>query len=254
MSSFGYAVPAMTEHLTGQAINVYCDESCHLEHDRCKAMSLGAVWCPEKETRKINIDIARIKMEHGIKKDAEVKWTKISPGNIGLYLELIDYYFDNPCLHFRGVVIPDKSILRHEDFGQTHDEWYYKMYFTLLKAIFRRDSPYYVYIDVKDSHSGENAQKLLDVCANNAYDFEHEIVRRVQPIRSDQVQIMQLVDIFTGAIAFRHNSALITSNTSQAKVLVVNHIIEKANISLVKTTLLSEDKFNLLVWAPYRTA
>jgi hypothetical protein len=26
--------------------NVYCDESCHLEHDRQQAMVLGAVWCP----------------------------------------------------------------------------------------------------------------------------------------------------------------------------------------------------------------
>ncbi|WP_354625811.1 hypothetical protein [Psychromonas sp. MME2] len=26
--------------------NVYCDESCHLENDGIKSMSLGAMWCP----------------------------------------------------------------------------------------------------------------------------------------------------------------------------------------------------------------
>lgn len=26
--------------------NIYCDESCHLEHDRQKAMVLGGIWCP----------------------------------------------------------------------------------------------------------------------------------------------------------------------------------------------------------------
>ena len=25
--------------------NVYCDESCHLENDHQKVMTLGAVWC-----------------------------------------------------------------------------------------------------------------------------------------------------------------------------------------------------------------
>ncbi len=54
---------------------------------------------------------------------------------------------------------------------------------------------YYVYIDIKDTHSSENACRLEDVCAANAHDFSHEDSERVQPIRSDEVQIMQLVDI-----------------------------------------------------------
>ncbi len=29
-----------------QIINIYCDESCHLENDNQKVMVLGAVWCP----------------------------------------------------------------------------------------------------------------------------------------------------------------------------------------------------------------
>jgi len=26
--------------------NIYCDESCHLEHDGIPTMVIGAVWCP----------------------------------------------------------------------------------------------------------------------------------------------------------------------------------------------------------------
>jgi len=29
-----------------QVANIYCNESCHLEHDRQKVMVLGAIWCP----------------------------------------------------------------------------------------------------------------------------------------------------------------------------------------------------------------
>ncbi len=38
-----------------QVFNVYCDESCHLENDRQKAMVLGAVWCPLDKTREMSI-------------------------------------------------------------------------------------------------------------------------------------------------------------------------------------------------------
>lgn len=238
---------------SGEEFNIYCDESCHLEHDKInKAMSLGAVWCPKNKTREINRRLIEIKAKHGIPKESEVKWTKISPCNEPLYKDIIDYFFDDDDLHFRGLVVPDKTLLDHEKYKQTHNEWYYKMYFTMLKTIFTRDGGFYVYIDIKDSHSGENAAKLEDVCANDAYDFNHEIVRRVQPIRSEEVQLMQLVDILTGAIAYRHNHKIITNDTSSTKVGLINRIIERSNVSLIRTTLLSEKKINLLIWDPRR--
>ena len=39
--------------------NVYCDESCHLEHDNSNVMVIGAVYCPKKMEKKlIKISIA----------------------------------------------------------------------------------------------------------------------------------------------------------------------------------------------------
>ena len=34
--------------------NVYCDETCHLEHDNSNVMVLGAVWCPQSKLKEIN--------------------------------------------------------------------------------------------------------------------------------------------------------------------------------------------------------
>ncbi len=34
-----------------QIYNVYCDESCHLEHDDKPVMVLGAIWCNHDKTR-----------------------------------------------------------------------------------------------------------------------------------------------------------------------------------------------------------
>ena len=81
---------------SGKEFNVYCDESCHLEHDKVnKAMALGAVWCPKNKTREINKRLIEIKAKHGIPKESEVKWTKISPCNEPLYRDIIDYFFDD---------------------------------------------------------------------------------------------------------------------------------------------------------------
>ncbi len=83
-----------------QVINIYCDESCHLENDHQPAMTLGAVWCPLDKTREIALRIREIKVEHGLLPDFEIKWTKVSQAKLSFYLALIDYFFDDDDLHF----------------------------------------------------------------------------------------------------------------------------------------------------------
>ena len=59
---------------------------------------------------------------------------------------------------------------------------------------------------------------------------------------------MQLVDILTGALAYRHNHDVITTSDSTTKIRLINRIIQRSGLSLVKTSLLSEKKMNLLIW------
>lgn len=250
MTEYIHIPPDRAGVFGGREYNVYCDESCHLENDGAKAMSLGAIWCPKEKVSEINRRIKEIKAKHGVKNDSEVKWTKASPANLALYMDIVDYFFDDDDLHFRGLIVPDKSQLRHEDYSQTHDDWYHKMYFVMLKHIFDRNSHYYVYIDIKDTHSTERARELQEVCANDAYDFSHNIIRRIQPIRSEEVQVMQLVDILTGALAYRHNYPVVVDGMNSTKVAIVNRIISRARVNLTKTTLYSESKVNILVWSP----
>src|SRR5205809_5554980 len=117
------------------AVNIYCDESCHLEHDEHSVMVLGALWCPLSKSREIADRLREIKTKHGLTPRFDVKWTKVSPAKVALYLDILDYFFDDDDVHFRALIIPEKKRLKHDAFGQTHDTWYYKMYFTLLKAL-----------------------------------------------------------------------------------------------------------------------
>ena len=69
--------------------NVYCDESCHLEHDRQPVMVLGAVWCPLENVRESAKRIREIKAQHGIPSDFEIKWVKVSPARLDFYKDVM---------------------------------------------------------------------------------------------------------------------------------------------------------------------
>lgn len=228
--------------------NVYCDESCHLEHDDSNVMVLGAVWCSQAKLKAINDRIRHIKKRNNVAEAMEMKWTKISPAKVDLYKDLVNYFFDDDDLHFRGIIIPDKSKLNHEKYNQTHDTWYYKMYFDMLKVIFSPLDHYEVYIDIKDSNSSRKAEKLREVCSNSMYDFSQRIIRRLQPIRSEEIQIMQIVDILIGAIAYENRIFPEDFVKSKAKKEIVNLIKSRSGYTLQKTTLLREEKINLLAW------
>ena len=143
--------------------NVYCDESCHLENDGHKAMTLGAVWCPSAQSRSTAERIREIKTHHGLSASFEVKWTKVSAAKSRFYLDLLDYFFDNKDLHFRALVVPDKFRLDHKGHLQTHDEWYYKMYFDMLKVIIDPKSRYRIFLDIKDTQGASKVRKLHEV-------------------------------------------------------------------------------------------
>ena len=228
--------------------NVYCDETCHLEHDRSNAMVLGAVWCPQSKLREINERIRQIKRRNNVSETMELKWTKISPAKNDLYKDLVNYFFDDDDLHFRGVIIHDKSKLYHAKYNKTHDAWYYKMYFDMLKVIFSPVDHYEIYIDIKDSNSAKKVKKLREVCCNSVYDFSQKLIQRLQLIRSDEVQIMQVVDIIIGAIGYENRIFPEGFVKSEAKQEIVALIKKRSGYTLKKTTLLREEKVNLLMW------
>lgn len=224
--------------------NIYCDESCHLEHDNEKYMILGGIICNKSIRNKIRNDISEIKERHGIKQRAEIKWNKVSPSKINYYKELIDYFFENEDLHFRALII-DKTQLRHVDFNQTHDDWYYKMYYQLLLNLVEPKQENYIYLDIKDTKSAKKVEGLKKYLSFKLMDYEFEIIKNIQSINSQDSTIMQLADLLIGAIGYRNRKIYDEESSSIAKRELMMHIIHKSGYSLSKSTFLSEKKFNL---------
>lgn len=227
-----------------EVYNIYSDESCHLENDGIPVMVLGAVWCRVSVVRQVSERIGEIKQRHDIPTGLEVKWSKLSPSKQQLYLDLVDYFFDDDDLHFRGILIPDKAKLEHGAFNQTHDTWYYKMCFRMIEPIINPQQRYRVYLDIKDTRSEEKRRKLEEVLRNSRRDAHERVIERVQQIRSHESSIMQLTDLLIGAIAY-HNRGL---RTNPAKLEVIRLIQRRSCRTLDETTWLRDPKVSLLRW------
>lgn len=224
--------------------NVYCDESCHLENDHQPVMVLGALWCPLEETRRVSTSIRDIKRRHGLPPTFEIKWTKVSPAKDAFYLDLVDYFFSNEHLRFRALVVPDKSKLQHDQYGQDHDTWYYKMYYDMLKTILDREAAYRLYLDIKDTRSAAKISKLHDVLCNKMYDFRRGIVQRVQTVRSHEVEPLQLTDLLVGTVSYANRGSFCNAG----KLALVKRMSKGCGCELTRTSPLSENKVNIFVW------
>jgi len=227
-----------------QIYHIYCDESCHLENDRQTAMVLGGVWCLRDKARSLARRLREIKAKHGLSPAFETKWTKVSPAKLAYYVDVVDFFFDDSDLRFRGLIVPDKSKLDHAQHRQTHDEWYYKMYFTMLKAILSRDERFRIFLDVKDTCGAQKVRKLHEVLCSSLYDFSAQIVQDIQLVRSHEVELLQLADLIIGAIAYVNRQ----EKGSEAKLALVQRIQERSGYKLTLSTLLREQKMNLFRW------
>ena len=223
--------------------NIYCDESCHLPNDGQTIMTLGLIWCPLDKTREIAIRLREIKARHNLASDFEIKWTKVSPSKVLFYQDIIDYFFDDDDLHFRSVVI-QKSEINHDLFNQTHDEWYYKMMFTLIEPVLKPHVSFRIYLDKKDTRSADKVRKLHEVLGNSIYDFDRNIVERLQVIESHHVQLLQLADILLGAMGYHARDL----DKNEGKIIILNRIKQRSGYNLDKSTLPSEGKFNIFYW------
>ncbi len=224
--------------------NIYCDESCHLENDRQKVMVLGGIWCLKDKAQEISKRIREKKQEHGLPQEFEIKWTKVSPAKRDFYLDVVDYFFDDDDLHFRALIVPDKSKLKHSEFHQTHDDWYYKMYFDMLKVIISPEYKYRIYLDIKDTRGGRKIEKLHEVLSNENYDFSRSIIEFMQLVLSHDVQMIQLADLLIGAISYLNRGL----SGNAAKEAIIARIKERSGYSLTQTTLYRENKMNLFIW------
>ncbi len=195
-----------------KTFNIYCDESCHIEHDGMPFMFLGAISCAYPQVKRHTQRIKELKEKHNFY--AEIKWSNVSNSKLRFYLDLIDYFFDTD-LKFRALGVC-KSSINCDAFHTSYDDFYYKMYYQLLN--FRIDTldHYNVYLDIKDTLSAIKVRRLKDILNVKLGTF-----RNIQNIRSNESTLLQLCDFIMGAISYENND---TRHANDAKKAVIERI------------------------------
>ncbi len=183
-------------------------------------MFLGSIRSPYNRVKYHTKFIQDIKKRHNFY--AEIKWTSVSNSKLDFYLELVDYFFKSD-LKFRVVGV-EKSKIDAKKYGKSYDEFYYTMYYYLLKHLIERDCNYNAYIDIKDTLSGYRLVKLKTFLNSKELSF-----RNIQNIRCHESVLMQLADFLMGAISYLHNDEL-KQNEAKMKVIEKMKVLSKDDL------------------------
>lgn len=219
-----------------KTFNLYCDESTHLIHDGHPYMLLSYISIAYPQIRLAKEEIKAIKRKFNYTE--ELKWTNVHSATYKVYAELVDWFFMND-LEFRAVVV-DKSQIDEQRADYSFNDFYFRMYFQLLHTKVDFQNRYNVFLDIKDTCSGEKLEKMKKIMSYNSS------IGTLQFIPSRESVFIQLADVLMGAINYnlRIQKGDVKGNVI-AKLKLIEKIKRHSNISLNTTTPLSRNKFNL---------
>ena len=220
-----------------KTFNLYCDESTHLIHDGHPYMLLSYISIAYPQIRLAKEEIKAIKRKFNYTE--ELKWTNVHSATYKVYAELVDWFFMND-LEFRAVVV-DKSQIDEKRADYSFNDFYFRMYFQLLHTKVDFQNRYNVFLDIKDTCSGEKLEKMKKIMSYNSS------IGTLQFIPSRESVFIQLADVLMGAINYnlRIQKGDVKGNVI-AKLKLIEKIKRHSNISFNTTTPLSRNKFNLL--------
>ena len=223
--------------------NIYCDESCHLASNNSKYMLIGAVYCPKFKVKKVNEYINHLKNNYNLSNKIELKWNKVDKKTEKLYLDIINYFFNNDDLKFRVIVI-DKTKLNHKKYNQTENDFYHKAYYEMLKYIIIPGNSYNIYPDIKDTHSYYYHQITLNYLRIKMSDTNKKTIKKIQLIKSYEAPILQINDILIGALSYYYRNL----STNSIKLNIIHEIQRLYQNSFDISSSYSNTKFNIFIW------
>lgn len=228
-------------------IEVYCDESrqeffAKAGADQQGFTVIGSLWIKAENRARYNEAINALRKKHGFKH--EFKWTKITPKKHEFFLDLIRLFFaeSEEDMRFRCIVLPVKYLDAVAFCEGDEELMFYKFYYQVLHHWILERNIYRVYVDIKTNRV-HNRLRILKECLEKANpQAELELV---QALPSHEVNLLQLVDVLTGAVSAKFNGG----NKSTAKLAVLKEIEDCVGHQIAATTR-DEKKFNVFLFRP----
>jgi len=223
---------------------IFCDESCHLEHDGADIMVLGALHCKAETATQLTKHIKWLRHQHNYHN--ELKWTKLIEKQWPFYKALIDLLLDTPEISFKSTVVQQKTSLDHQRYNAgSHNTFYYKMFYYTLRDFFKQGREYRIYLDYMDTLGGEKAKELCQVLQNST---QWPLKVDAFIVQSYEAQLIQLCDLLIGAIAYKNRTDI--EHSSKIKQQIIAYLEQRLGYPLNITTPPWESKFNLFRFVP----
>lgn len=205
---------------------LFLEESNHLSWSE-KPLVIGGWVVSQSKMREINNDIKEIKLKHGIKPLTEIKWTKIGKNKIECYKELIDYAMNNDSMQLRVLIAKRPQVMK-----LSYKNWYIRLHYSLTLK-----SPIKIEAIIADKKGVGNESILNDT-------IEMSLNQPVlEFLNSQESQILQLSDLFLGAIA-SHDFEI----ESPHKKEIYNKISQYINMGVSTSIISKQSKYNLFYW------
>lgn len=227
-----------------QVYKIFCDESCHLQHDGADIMVLGALHCTAEKATQLNKHIKWLRHEHNYHN--ELKWTKLVTKQWPFYKALIDLVIDTDELRFKTTVVQQKNKLNHDQYNAgSHNNFYYKMFYYTLRDFLEVNGQYRIYLDYMDTLGGEKVAELCRVLQNST-NWHLDVDAFV--IQSYEAQLIQICDLLIGAVSYQNRTDI--EHSSEIKQKIVDYLQQRLGYLLNINTPPWEAKFNIFRFMP----
>jgi len=224
---------------------IYSDESSTGGE---RYMLIGGLWVPWDEELATRASLMAVRAKHQLR--AEMKWTKVSRKMLPAYKDFVDVFFEHSSLSFKCIVL-DTHILDYRTFHFGDKELgFYKFYFQLISRNLDPRNLYWLFTDERQNRKPYRLETLK--LAVNLWWKKRagvEPLRNIEPRRSHYDDLLQLADIFLGAIAFDWNQI----GKSEAKISLAAHIAQRLSWPTLRlATRPTAPKVNIWKWRPTR--
>jgi Protein of unknown function (DUF3800) len=214
--------------------HIFCDESHQNASD---FMVFGAISVEKADLADANTSINQWRTARGM--NHEIKWVKVHKSKLPEHESLLQQWFwlarDKSIFKFRAIVLDATKINYSEHHDGDTELGFYKFFYHFLLHSFGSLVKYdaaklQIYFDQRES-----TQKLSTFKAiiNNGFRKEYgcrtNVVSAVEAVDSHDANLIQIADLFMGAIGFEYNGHHLSPEARQAKVSLCKHIAKLAD-------------------------
>ena len=246
---------------------VYCDES---RQNTSEYKLIGGIWAKRGFDKQFEDEFnAKCQNQYGLLPN-HMKWSRVPTLKslyFNFYTDMFDLYFEyNKAnkVYFKTIVAHPDYDMKHPHFhGGDFEEGFYKLYYKLIIHTLKYQNSYHIRVGARSPSKKVNPLSETDRLLVLKNSLNRGLRKKLQfPVSSDPVlsvearkpkehRLMQLADIFMGAVGYHKNSLHIKPGAKEGKVCLANYICETiGKKDLCFNTKWDDREFNIFEFSP----